>query len=368
MYARWVRLQAQVIKEFLSVLRDPKSRFVLIVPPLIQLFVFAFAATLEVKNIDIALLNRDAGGASIELVQQLAASDLVRHIHPARNADEVARMIDAQEVIAAIVIDDHFSRDVAAGRGGTAQLIIDGRRANAGQITQTYLQSIAAQTGRSLSGATNGDMVRVRHWFNPNLIYRWFVVPGLSGILTTFIAMLLTALSIARERELGTFDQLLVSPCTPMEIILAKMIPAFFISVLLATLMIGAAVFWFAIPFAGDFGLLFLCLMLFVLSLIGIGLMVSSFCATQQQAIMGTFSIVVPTVLVSGFATPVDNMPRFLQWVAECVPLKHFLIILHGCFLKELPPGEVLANAWPLAVIALVSLSLAVLFVRARLQ
>ena len=363
------RLQAQIVKELLCVLRDPKSRFVLVVPPLIQLFVFAFAATLEIRNIDIALMNRDAGGASVELVQQLASSDLIRRIHPAANEQEIARLIDAQEVIAAVVINDSFSRDIAAGKSGTAQLIIDGRRANAGQITLAYLQNIATNVGVTLkSGSGGGEAVQVRHWFNPNLIYRWFVVPGLSGILTTFIAMLLTALSIAREREFGTFDQLLVSPCTPTEIIIAKMVPAFLISVLLACAMMAAAVFGFGIPFTGSFPLLLLCLMLFVLSLIGIGLMISSFCATQQQAIMGTFSFVVPTVLLSGFATPVSNMPVFLQWIAEAVPLKHFLIITHGCFLKALPPGEIIANAWPLLVIAVITLGLAVRFVRSRLQ
>ena len=363
------RLQAQIVKELLCVLRDPKSRFVLVVPPLIQLFVFAFAATLEIRNIDIALMNRDAGGASVELVQQLASSDLIRHIHPAANEQEIARLIDAQEVIAAVVINDSFSRDIAAGKSGTAQLIIDGRRANAGQITLAYLQNIATNVGVTLkSGSGGGEAVQVRHWFNPNLIYRWFVVPGLSAILTTFIAMLLTALSIAREREFGTFDQLLVSPCTPTEIIIAKMVPAFLISVLLACAMMAAAVFGFGIPFTGSFPLLLLCLMLFVLSLIGIGLMISSFCATQQQAIMGTFSFVVPTVLLSGFATPVSNMPVFLQWIAEAVPLKHFLIIIHGCFLKALPPGEIIANAWPLLVIAVITLGLAVRFVRSRLQ
>ena len=363
------RLQAQIVKELLCVLRDPKSRFVLVVPPLIQLFVFAFAATLEIRNIDIALMNRDAGGASVELVQQLASSDLIRHIHPAANEQEIARLIDAQEVIAAVVINDSFSRDIAAGKSGTAQLIIDGRRANAGQITLAYLQNIATNVGVTLkSGSGGGEAVQVRHWFNPNLIYRWFVVPGLSGILTTFIAMLLTALSIAREREFGTFDQLLVSPCTPTEIIIAKMVPAFLISVLLACAMMAAAVFGFGIPFTGSFPLLLLCLMLFVLSLIGIGLMISSFCATQQQAIMGTFSFVVPTVLLSGFATSVSNMPVFLQWIAEAVPLKHFLIITHGCFLKALPPGEIIANAWPLLVIAVITLGLAVRFVRSRLQ
>lgn len=363
-----LRLWAQIVKELRCVLRDPKSRFVLIVPPLAQLLVFSFAATLEVKNIDIALLNRDAGRASIELVQQLSASDLVRHIHLVTDEGSIAGLIDRQQVIAAVVIDESFSRDVAAGKRGSAQVILDGRRANAGQITLAYLQAIATQTGATLKGLRHDELLRVRHWFNPNLIYRWFVVPGLIGILITFISLLLTALSIARERELGTFDQLLVSPCTPVEIIIAKMVPAFLVGLVLTGFMTSAAVFLFGIPFTGSLGLLLGCLLLFILSLVGLGLMISSVCVTQQQAILGTFTLVVPSVLLSGFAAPIQNMPRFLQWAAECIPLKHFLIILHGCFLKAMPASEVFANAWPMAVIAVLTLGLSIHFVRSRLH
>lgn len=368
MRAALIRLRAQIIKELLSVLRDPKSRFVLIGPPLIQLLVFSFAATLEVKNIDIAVLNHDAGRASIELVQELGASNLVRHIHLAANEQDVAAMINRQQVIAAVIIPATFSRDIAAGRSGVAQVILDGRKANAGQITLSYLQTIAANTGATLIQSSPRQLTVVRHWFNPNLIYQWFVVPSLAGILVTFISLMVTALSIARERELGTFDQLLVSPCTPMEIIIAKMVPAFLIGTALATLMMGAAVYLFGIPFTGSFTLLFLSLILFILSLVGIGLMISSVCSTQQQAILGAFAIGVPAILMSGFATPVENMPRLLQWAAEAIPLKHFLIILQGSFLKALPPEDIFANAWPMAIIAAVTLILATVLVRSKLQ
>ena len=371
MHAKLIRLRAQIIKELLCILRDPKTRLVLIGPPLAQLFIFAFAVTLEVKNIEVAVLNHDAGGAAVELVQQLQSSDLIQRIHGARSEGEIAGMIDRQQVIAGFVIPETFSRDVAAGRGGVAQVILDGRKANAAQITFSYLQTIAANVSTTLQRsppAGSGDLTVVRHWFNPNLVYRWFVVPSLAGILVMIVATMITALSIARERELGTFDQLLVSPCTPSEIIIAKCVPAIGVSIVLASAMIGAAIFLFRMPFTGEFGLLLLCLVLFVLSVVGIGLMISSICSTQQQAILGSFSIIVPAVILSGFASPVENMPVFLQWIAECIPLKHFLIILQGSFLKALPPADIFANAWPMAVIAVVTLTLATLLVRSKLH
>ena len=368
MHDRLIRLRAQIVKELLCLLRDPKNRMVMIGPPLIQLLVFSFAMTLEVKHIDIALLNRDAGGAAIELVQQIQAADLVDHIRVAGNEAELAAMIDTQQAIAGIVIPETFSRDIAQGKSGTAQIIVDGRKANAGQIALGYLQTITGNVASTLRPTGGGEPASVRHGFNPNLIYLWYVEPSLSGILVTLIALMVTALSIARERELGTFDQLLVSPCTPTEIIVAKAIPAFLVSIVLALVMMGAGVFIFGIPFTGSFSLLFLCLMLFILSLVGIGLMISSICSTQQQAILGTFAIVVPAIILSGFATPVENMPVALQWLAQCIPLTHYLIILQGSFLKALPAADVFANAWPMAAIAAVTLTLATLLVRSKLQ
>ncbi|MFZ1548799.1 MAG: ABC transporter permease [Candidatus Nitrotoga sp.] len=351
-------------------LRDPKSRFVLIVPPIMQLFVFSFAATLDVKNVDIAVYDRDAGKWSHELVERIGAARFVHRLLPVQSPAEIKRMIEKREVIAVINIPEYFSRDIDAGRVGKAQVILDGRRANAGQVVLGYLNSIASELSAELTAGprlTNESAV-VNHWFNPNLIYRWFVVPSIGGILVTFITLLVTALSIARERELGTFDQLLVSPCTPFEIIVSKMAPALLINTVLGSFMVAAGIFLFGIPFTGNFVLLLISMVLFILSLVGIGLMISSVCATQQQAILGTFAIGVPAVLMSGFATPVENMPIVLQWLAQAIPLKHYLIILQGSFLKALPPSEVLANAWPMAVIALVTLAAATLFVRGKLQ
>ncbi len=363
------RLRAQIIKEFFSTLRDPRSRLVVFAPPLIQLLVFAFATTLEVRNANIAVYNHDAGHWSYEMEARVGEAEFVSKVFTVQSPGELRSMIDRGQVIAGIDFPSDFSRNIAAGGTGTAQVIVDGRRSNAGQITVGYLNAIAADVGADARrNAQDASPIVVRNWFNPNLIYRWFVVPGLSGILVFFSALMITALSIARERELGTFDQLLVSPTTTLEIIVAKTVPALAIGAALGLAMIAAGAFAFGIPFTGSFWLLLPSLLLFILSVVGIGLMISSVSATQQQAILGTFAVGVPAVLMSGFATPVENMPEVLQWAAQLIPLTHFLIIVDGTFLKALPPSDILANTWPLAATALVTLTMATLLVRSRLQ
>lgn len=372
-----VRLRAQVVKEMLSILRDPRSRMVVLVPPLVQLLLFSFAATLEVRNVDIAVHDQDMGRWSHELVARLDGAGFVSNVRPVTGSFQARALIDRGEVIAALEIPADFSRTIAAGGTGRVQVLVDGRRSNAGQIVVGYLTMVAADVGgevqRAGSAATAADAVpaspvAVRNWFNPNLVYQWFIVPGLAGILAFFSALMLTALSIARERELGTFDQLLVSPASTLEIIVSKSLPALAIGTVLALLMVGAGAVLFGIPFAGSFWLLLAGLVLFILSVVGIGLMVSAVSATQQQAILGAFAIGVPAVLMSGFATPVENMPVALQWLAQAIPLTHFLEIVHGSVLRATPAADLLASLWPLALIALVTLSMAVVFVRGRLQ
>lgn len=365
----FTRLRAQIIKEVLSILRDPRSRMVVLVPPLLQLLVFAFAATLEVRNVDIAVHNQDAGRWSYELVARLDRAEFVNQIYHVTNNQELQSLIDQGKVIAAVNIPVDFSRTLAAGDSGQVQVLVDGRRSNSGQITVSYLSSIAAEVGAQVNPeAAPAAPVAVRNWFNPNLTYRWFIVPGLSGVLAFFSALLLSSLSIARERELSTFDQLLVSPTSIPEIIISKSLPALAIGTILGLMMIAAAIVLFQIPFSGSFWLLLISLVLFILSVVGIGLMISSVSATQQQAILGAFAIGVPAILMSGFATPVENMPTLLQWLAQAVPLTHFLTIVQGSFLKALPLNDILASLWPLVIIALVSLTMATIFVRRRLQ
>jgi len=364
------RLRAQIVKEVLSLLRDPRARMILFGPPIVQLLVFSFAATLEVRNASVAIYDRDGGRWSQALVADIAASAFVGRVVPVYDAATRDRVVDLREVLLAIDIPETFSRDVAAGRPAVVQVIADGRRANSGQVAAGYVQSIVQRFGSRLDTTVGGgnEVVAVRHWFNPNLIYRWFVVPSMAGILAMFVALIVTSLSIARERELGTFDQLLVSPTTRTEIIVAKTVPAVGLGTLLGLLMVAAAVFLFGVPFTGSITVLGLTMMLFILSVVGIGLMVSSICATQQQAILGTFALGVPMILMSGFATPVENMPAILQWLAEGIPLKHFLIIIQGSFMKKVTGGDIWAHTWPMAVIAAVTLTAATSLVRSRLQ
>ena len=349
------RIRAQIVKELLSILRDPRSRVILIGPPLMQLLVFSFAATLEVRHIDLAVLNEDSGRWGFEVTQRLSHAYFVNSVTTAQNQPDIESLVTRGKVIAAIHIPPDFSRRVSSHQA---------------QITVGYMQMVIAEMNRDI-GFIQGlipERIALRHWFNPNLTYQWFIVPSLGGTLVMFVTLMIAALSIARERELGTFDQLLVSPCTPSEIIFAKIVPAVLMGLMLGLIMLAAGIFVFGIPFHGSFVILVGCLLLFIISIVGIGLMISSICSTQQQAILGTFTVGVPAVLVSGFATPVENMPKVLQWISEAIPLKHYLIIVQGSFLKALPFSDVFMNAWPLALIAAVTLSASTRFVRSRLQ
>lgn len=364
------RLASLIVKELLSFLRDPRNRLVLMGPPLAQLFIFSFAATLDVTNVSIAILNEDSGRWSQEMIHRVQGANFVGELSYVETPEALAGMIDRREAIAAIRFPADFSRNVGAGREAAAQVILDGRRANSSQITFGYLNAIAAEMGVELMQEAGRHVpeISIRHWFNPNLIYRWFVVPSLSGILAMLISLLVTALSIARERELGTFDQLLVAPVRPLEIVVGKTVPAVILGTFLGCVMISAGVFVFRIPFTGSVLLLFGSLMLFILSMVGVGLMVSSICRTQQQAILGVFTVAVPFVLISGFTTPVENMPDWLQLIARASPLKYYLVIVRGTFLKALPPADIFANAWPMVLISLVTLLLAIVIVERNLQ
>lgn len=367
-----VRLIAQIRKEMLSVLRDPRSRAVLIGPPLLQLFVFAFAATLEVENVAVAVLDRDAGRWSHEIVERIRATRMARDVIAVDSHAALAEALDGRDVLLGIAFQADFSRRIEAGASAPMQVVLDGRRGNSAQIALGYVDSIVADLNADLARRHDRDAspaidVIPRHLFNANLEYLWFTVPALVGILSMFSALILTALSIARERELGTFEQLLVSPASALEIIVAKCVPALIVGTLLASVMIGAGVFVYRIPFTGSVAVLYGALVLFMLSVVGVGLMISSVSRNQQQAILGAFAVGVPLVVLSGFATPVDNMPGALQVVAQADPLQHFLVIVQGIFLKALPPEAVLAHVWPIAAIAVVTLGGALAFVGRRL-
>lgn len=369
---RWGRIVTLIIKELQAVWRDKKSRAVLVVPPLIQLFVFAFAATLDVKNVTLGILNRDSGEQAIELIQRFIGSPTFSHIVFLKSVEEIDPFIDNQYGTTVISIDEQFSRNLDADKPADIQLILDGRKSNSTQIIAGYISNIVDQFNKDFAAKKgiriqNTELIP-RNWFNPNLLYYWFNVPSLSGILTLLVALILTALSVAREREMGTFDQLLVSPAEPLEILIGKTVPSVIISMVEGTVIVLVAIFVFKIPFTGSFTQLYFGMFIFVLCSVGVGLFISSLCSTQQQAILGSSIIMTPSVILSGFATPIENMPTWLQPITYIIPLRYYLVIAKGLFLKSMPWDVVIHNVIPMALIALVTLPLSAWFFRKRLQ
>ena len=368
----FARIIALIYKEILIIWRDKKSRFILIIPPLIQLIVFSTAATLDVKNVPIAILNQDNGKESFELVQRFVGSPIFSKIIYLQSVNDIAPVLDNQEAVLVMHIDAQFSRLILAKKTATIQLILDGRKSNTAQIVEGYATNIISQYNQDFTNLKGipQQQTRIipRYLFNPNLLYYWFNVPNLSGVLTMLIALTLTSLSIARERELGTFDQLLISPLRPIEILIGKTVPALIIGLIEGTVIILAAIFIFQIPFTGSIWLLYISMTVFMCAIIGVGLFISSLSMTQQQALLGGFVFMTPAVVISGYATPVENMPLWLQQVTVLNPLKYYLIIAKGLFLKDMPAHIVFDNIGPMAVIAFFTLSGAAWFFRHRLQ
>jgi ABC-2 type transport system permease protein len=365
------RLAAIIVKELWAVLRDPRARISLIVPPLIQLLVFGYASTLEVRNVSLGILDRDGGQWSHEIIQRVAGSPNVKRLVRLDSDEALARAINTQQVIAALRFDAHFSADVSSGRGGVVGAVFDGRRSNAAQIVGGYVDRIVAGVAADIHVArpppTPGSS-SVAHWFNPNLDYLWFTIPSLVVIISLVSSTSVVSQSVAREKELGTYDQLMVSPFRVWEILAGKMVPPVLLGLANASVYLVASPLVFGVPFRGSLWLFYTALVVFLLAMAGVGLLVSVVANTQQQAFLGMFALTVPVFLLSGYAAPIDNIPRFLQILAEANPAKHFLIVTEGLFLKGMPAADVFANTWPMAVIALVTISAASALFRSRLE
>ncbi|KMN49799.1 membrane protein [Chromobacterium violaceum] len=353
----WQRLLWLIIKELQALAGNRQGRLLLVVPVLLQLLVFPFAATLEVKHASLAVYNQDAGAASQELVKRMAASATFDHMLPMRSYPELRDCIDRQCALLAVVFPQDFSRALAAGRSTSLQVIVDGRRSNSGQIASAYIGQMVAAYRQERAGP--GPQLSVRNLYNPNLEFQWHVLPSLVAIITTIGCLIVTALSVAREREEGTFDQLLVSPLTPAYVMAGKAVPGVLVALLQGGLIAVAAAWAYRVPFDGSVALLLISMASYGLALAGVGLFISSICRTQQQAFLGVFSFMVPAVILSGYVSPIENMPDALQWLARINPLSYFIPILKGAFLK----GYGFADAWPwllpLWLIAAVTLSLA---------
>jgi ABC-2 type transport system permease protein len=366
------RILALIWKELLAAMRDPKSRISILLPPIIQLLIYTPAATLDVKNVPIGILNRDNGEQAFELVQRMQGTPFFNRIIYLKGVEEIRPFIENQRGVMVISIDEEFSRKLNQNLPVDIQLIQDGRKSNTAQILAGYTSTIVqrfnddftAQVGISQQNAE----LFPRFWYNPNALYSWYNIPSLVCTLTMLACLVITTQSVARERELGTFDQLLVSPLGIVEIVIGKTIPGILVGMLEGSFLMGVGILLFQVPFTGSLFLFFLSQFVFVCAISGVGLFISSLCSTQQQAMLGTFVFMLPSVLLSGFATPIENMPVWLQPVTYLIPLRYMLVNTKGIFLKAMPADIVLNNTWPMAIIALCTLSIAGIFFRKRFQ
>ncbi len=365
------RIFALLRKELLAIFKDPKSRFVVLGPPLIQLVIFGYAASYDLNNVPFALYNEDPGSASRELAAQFVGSPSLKLVRRLDHQQQIRELVDSRKVLLVIHIGPHFSRELATGGPAPLQVIIDGRNSNSAMIALNYVRDVSRAfedqwRAREHSEPLPAHLV-VRAWFNPNLESQWFIVPGIIGLLTLVVTMVVTAMSVAREREQGTFDQLLVTPLRPLEILIGKALPGFLIGFAEASVIIALAVFWFQVPLLGSIGTLYTGLALFLLSAIGVGLVISSLAVTQQQALLGAFLFLVPAIILSGFATPISNMPEIVQRLTLLDPLRYFMVVLRGVFLEGSSLPLLSQELWPMGIIGVVCLGAATWLFRHRM-
>ena len=362
---------ALVVKEFQMIWTDPKNRAMILFPPLLMLTVFAFAATFEVNSIKMVIYDKDRSPISEALIDKIASTPYVKHIDFVDNPRDLQQKIDTEKAFVALTIPDDFAKKIYVSESPTVQLILDGRKSNTAQVVSGYLTQIFAAFQYEINGIEAPEIpitLRVRNWFNPNLNYQWYIVISFMGVLVTVMMLAITALSVAQEKELGTFDQVLISPLRPFLILVGKTIPAITVAYMDFTIMLIAGSLIFHIPAESGYLLIYACIFVFLFSIAGIGLFISTICNTQQQAIFGVFAFLAPTFLLSGFITPIENMPLILQRFSVFNPLTYFFRLARGLFLKNIDLLTVWANVWPLLIIGVCTLSFASWFFSRRIN
>jgi ABC-2 type transport system permease protein len=376
------RIANVMIKEFIELWRDKWGRFRLIVPPLVQLVLFGYAATFEVYHVSTAVLDLDHTQESRELIARFTSSNRFNIVKRAETQDEVDAMIDRSDAAVALVIHAGFANLLRKGQQAPLQVLVDGTNSNTALIALGYINTIAgefsqdyaanlAQRIQGIQGAKLAGVritVEQRPWFNPDFNGRWFFVPGVIATITLVMIVNLTAFAVVREREVGTLEQIMVSPIRPAEFILGKTVPYFVVGLGLAALITIAGILWFRVPFVGNPLVFIFGTMIYLLSLLALGLLISTVCTTQQQAFATNFFVLNPLFILSGFSFPISSMPEVLQWFTYVNPLRYFLIVIRGTFLK----GVGLAILWPqfaaMAGIAVVLLTLCILRFRKSLE
>jgi ABC-2 type transport system permease protein len=348
------RIWQLIIKEFIQILRDPRARFSLIAPPIFQMLIFGYAASFEVRHVTTAILDLDHSQESRELVSRFWSSEYFHITGNLNNRSEIANLIDRRKIALAIHIMPGFAENLRKGQTAGVQVVLDGTDSNTALVALGYVDSItqrfsqqylADHTMRIMPAVARVPSVELvqRPWFNPDLDSAWFFVPGTIGALTLTLVMTMTAFAIVREREIGTLEQIMVTPVSPAELIAGKTVPYFIIAMVQLTLVALLAVFWVRVPFQGSVAVLILGSFLFIFSVLAIGLLISTISATQQQAMVTSFFFIMPAITLSGFSFPISSMPKFLQWLTYLDPLRYFEVVLRDSFLK----GNGIRVLWP---------------------
>ena len=364
------RLRTMLRKEFIQVLRDPRMRAVLVVVPIFQVIIFGYAVTTDVRGIRVALYDLDNTPASRRLMDAFDGSGYFHIAQRLESEVQVSKVLDRGTAKAVFRIARGFGEDIAAGRPARLQLILDGTDSNTTSIVMGYTSRIAAAysldlllqrldrtSGRALAFEPVSAVSRA--WFNPNLDSRNYFVPGVIALLLMVISIILSSMAIVREREIGTMEQIMVTPIGRIEFILGKTIPFALIGFFDVVLISLIAVFWFQVPFRGNPAVLFAATGLYLMSTLGVGLFISTVSRTQQQAMMTAFFFMQPAILLSGFIYPIANMPQVVQWLTFANPLRYFLVIIRGVFLKGVGFGVLWPQMAGLAILGVVLLGFA---------
>jgi len=346
----WLRVRELVRKEFLQLFRDPKNRKLLIISPLVQILIFGYVMSTDVRDVTVALLDQSQARESRMLRDTFIGSRIFRITHYPANSRDLEELLLKRKVDLAVKVGPDFSERIRKGETAAVQILADGSMSNMAAVRIAYTSLVLDRFNQQLLkeihplkftyGQIDG---RVRTWYNPNLDSRDFYVPGIVAVLVMILSLLFTSMAIIKEKEVGTMEQLIVTPMKSSELILGKTIPYTVISIVQMVLVALFAVFWFDIPMVGSVSLLFLAICLFLLSTLGIGLFISTISATQQQAMMTTFFFIVPFFMLSGFVFPIANMPDVVQWLTYLDPLRYMIVIIRGIFLK----GVGLPELWP---------------------
>lgn len=345
MRQRFERVIELIRKEFRQIFRDPRLSRVVFVAPVIQLLVFGYAVSTDVRNAALFVVDHNKTQLSRALVDSFTSSGYFREVGRSDRPADIVQALDHARAVAGLEIPVRFAADVESGHGASIQLLFDGSNSNVATVAQGYAERIVQSFALAHSPVEIRPPIdlRDRAWFNPDLSSRNYNVPAVAGMIIFLVCLLLTALAIVREREVGTLEQLMVSPLQPVELIIGKTIPFAIIGMADLLIVIIVALLWFHIPFQGSFFLLLLASLLYLLSGLGIGLLVSTVSNTQQEAFMAMFLIFLPAVLLSGFMFPVHSMPEIFQWITLVNPVRHYLEIVRGIFLK----GTGIAPLWP---------------------